>query len=79
MGIHEALTAPRIPRQNACVERLIRSIRGECLDHVIVLNEASAHRILKSYFDYYQHSCTHLSLGKDAPESGPIRPPQLGK
>ena len=53
MGIHEVLTAPRSPWQNAYAERLIGSIRRECLDHVIVLNESSLQRILNSYFDYY--------------------------
>ena len=59
------LTAPRYLLH---AERLIGSIRRECLDHIIVLNELSLRRILKSYFDYYQHSRTHLSLAKDAPE-----------
>jgi transposase InsO family protein len=78
MDIHEALTAPRSPWQNAYAERLIGSIRRECLDHVIVLNESSLRRILRSYFDYYQHSRTHLSLAKDAPDSRAIQPPELG-
>ena len=67
LGIREVLTAPQSPWQNAYVERLIGSIRRECLDHVIVLNETGLRRILKSYFDYYVRSRTHLSLGKDAP------------
>jgi transposase InsO family protein len=78
MDIHEALTAPRSPWQNAYAERLIGSIRRECLDHVMVLNESSLRRILRSYFDYYQHSRTHLSLAKDAPDSRAIQPPELG-
>src|SRR5437867_4898195 len=53
VGIHEVLTAPRSPWQNAYAERLVGSIRRECLDHVIVLNEPSLRRILRSYFDYY--------------------------
>ena len=72
------LIAPRAPWQNAYVERLIGSIRRECLDHVIVLNESSLRRILNSYFDYYHRSRTHLSLGKDAPETRAIQPPELG-
>src|ERR1019366_8655293 len=56
------------PWQNGFVERLIVSIRRECLDHVIVLNEASLRKILRSYFRYYERSRTHLALGKDAPE-----------
>jgi hypothetical protein len=54
------------------VERLIGSIRRECLDHVIVLNESGLCRILKSYLEYYECSRTHLSLAKDAPIARPI-------
>ena len=54
LGIREVLTAPQSPWQNAYVERLIGSIRRECLDHVIVLNETGLRRMLKSYFDYYK-------------------------
>jgi putative transposase len=78
MGIHEVLTAPRSPWQNAHLERLIGSIRRECLDHVIVLNEAGLRRVLNSYFAYYEQSRTHLSLSKDAPISRPIQPPAMG-
>jgi putative transposase len=63
---------------NAYVERLIGSIRRECLDHVIVLNKTGLRRILKSYFDYYERSRTHLSLGKDAPLARAIQPPWTG-
>ena len=59
-------------------ERLIGSIRRECLDHVIVFNEASLRRILTSYFYYYERSRTHLSLAKDAPEERPVQPRELG-
>lgn len=69
LGIREVLTAPQSPWQNAYVERWIGSIRRECLDHVIILNEAGLRRVLKSYFDYYERSRTHLSLAKDAPIS----------
>jgi len=79
MGIHEVLTAPRSPWQNAHLERLRGSIRRECLDHVIVLNEAGLRRVLSSYFAYYEQSRTHLSLGKDAPISRPIQPPAMGR
>ena len=68
MGIEEVVTAPRSPWQNPYVERLIGSIRRECLDHVIVWNETSLRRILRNYLDYYQKSRTHLALAKDAPE-----------
>lgn len=78
MAIREVLTAPRSPWQNAHVERLIGSIRRECLDHIIVLNESSLRRILRSYFEYYERSRTHLALAKDAPEPRPVHPPELG-
>ena len=78
MGIEEVLSTPRSPWQRAYVERVIGSIRRECLDHVIVLHENSLRRTLGSYFDYYQRSRTHLSLGKDSPEPRPIQPPGMG-
>lgn len=68
MGIEQVLTAPRSPWQNAYVERLIGSIRRECLDHIIILTEAHIRRILRRYFSYYHGCRTHLSLDKDAPE-----------
>jgi putative transposase len=79
LGIREILTAAQSPWQNPYVERLIGSIRRECLDHVIVFNEAGLRRVLKSYFDYYDHSRTHLALDKDAPIPRKIQPPELGR
>jgi Integrase core domain len=79
IGIKETLTAPRSPWQNAYVEKLIGSFRRDCLDHVLVFNERGLRRILKSYFDYYERSRTHLSLAKDAPIPRPVEPPALGK
>ena len=78
MGIREVLTAPQSPWQNAYVERLIGSIRRECLDHVIVLHESGLRRILKSYFAYYERSRTHLALAKDAPIPRALQRPELG-
>ena len=78
MGIQEVLSAPRSPRQSAYVERVIGTIRRECLDHVIVLNEASLYRHVKSFLAYYHESRTHLSLAKDTPEPRPVHPPELG-
>src|SRR5216684_2422226 len=75
MGIHEVLAAPQSPWQNAYVERLIGSIRRECLDLVVVFHEAGLRRILKDYFEYYETCRTHLSLEKDAPIGRPIEPP----
>ena len=67
-----------MPWQRAYVERVIGSIRRECLDHVIVFHESSLRRILDSYFDYYHRSRTHLSLAKDSPLPRPIQPPEMG-
>jgi transposase InsO family protein len=78
MGIQEVLSAPRSPWQRAYVERVIGTIRRECLDHVIVLNEASLYRHVKSFLAYYHESRTHLSLAKDTPEPRPVHPPTLG-
>jgi putative transposase len=79
MNIEEVLSAPRSPWQRAYVERLIGSIRRECLDHVIVCNETSLHRILTAYFSYYHATRPHLSLEKDSPEPRKVHPPGLGR
>ena len=60
-------------------ERLIGSMRRECLEHVIVFNERSLQRILRSYVDYYQNFRRHLSLGKDAPTTRDVQPPEFGR
>jgi transposase InsO family protein len=78
MGITEVLSAPRSPWQRAYVERLIGTIRRECLDHVIVFSEASLYHHLKSFVAYYHDSRTHLSLAKDSPESRQVQLPELG-
>jgi transposase InsO family protein len=78
MGIKEVLSAPGSPWQRAFVERVIGTLRRECLDHVIVLNEASLYRHVKSFLAYYHESRTHLSLAKDTPEPRPVHPPELG-
>jgi transposase InsO family protein len=74
MNIEEVLTAARSPWQNAYVERLIGSIRRECLDHIIVVTERGLHRALQSYVAYYLKYRTHMSLDKDAPVSRPVTP-----
>ncbi len=79
MGIKDVLSAPRSPWQRAYVERVIGSIRRECLDHMIVFGEASLHRHVKRFLNYYHDSRTHLSLAKDAPESRPIQGPEVGR
>ena len=78
MAVEEVVTAPRSPWQNAYVERIIGSIRRECLDHVIVLDERHLRRVLSTYFEYHHRSRTHLSLGKDCPEPRPIQPLNAG-
>ena len=67
MGMKVVPSAPRSPWQRTYVERVIGSIRLECLDHVLVLSEASLRRTIKSYLVYYHGSRTHLSLAKDTP------------
>jgi transposase InsO family protein len=79
LGIEEVLTAARSPWQNPYVERLIGSIRRECLDHVIVLNEPHLRRVLRSYFQYYHRSRCHLSLEGDAPVPRVVQGPALGQ
>lgn len=78
MGIEEVLTAPRAPWQNPFVERVIGSIRRECLDHVIVWNERALRRHLQQYLAYYHEWRTHLSLDKDAPVARAVQPPRGG-
>jgi len=68
MGIDQVLTAPRSPWQNPYCERVIGTLRRDCLDHVIVVGEQHLRRILRKYLAYYHSSRTHLALGKDAPE-----------
>lgn len=79
MGIKQVLGAPRSPWQRAYVERIIGSIRRECLDHVIVFGERSLRRTLAEYFDYYHNWRTHLSLAKDAPEERRAQLPIEGR
>ncbi len=79
LGVTEVLIAPWAPWQNPYVERLIGSIRRECLDHVIVFGEAHLRRVLRGYISYYQSSRTHLSLDKDAPDPREVQPPTIGE
>jgi len=78
MGVEQVLIAARSPWQNPSVERLIGSIRRECLDHVIVVNERHLKRILKDYFDYYHCWRTHQSLEMDCPESREVHAANRG-
>ena len=74
LATEEVLGAPRSPWQRAYVERVIGTIRRECLDHVIVFNEASLHRHMTSFLAYHHESRTHVSFGKDTPEARPVQP-----
>ncbi len=78
-GIEEVVIAYRSPWQNPFVERLIGSIRRDCLDHVIVLNEGHLRRILTDYFHYYHHARAHLSLDRNSPVPREVEPPERGK
>jgi putative transposase len=79
LGIEEVVSAPRSPWQNPYVERLIGSIRRECLDHMIIFNEAHLKRILSTYFDYYHPSRIHQSLDRNAPVPRQVEPPDSGE
>src|SRR6202008_3529615 len=74
MGIRDRPITPASPWQNAFAERLIGSIRRECVDHIIVLGETHLRRILKSYSAYYNSVRTHRSLDKDEPVGRPVQP-----
>jgi len=78
LGIDEVPIAPQSPWRNPYCERLIGSIRRECLNHMIVLGEAHLKRILTSYFDYYHHARTHLSLDRNSPVPREVEPPDDG-
>src|SRR2546430_14037499 len=79
LGIQEAVIAPRSPWQNAYAERVIGSIRRECLDHVVAIGERHLRRILLEYVSYYNGTRTHLSLAKDAPEPRSVQRPIWGR
>jgi hypothetical protein len=79
LGIHEVTIAPRAPWQNPYVERLIGTLRRECLDHVVVLNDTHLRHVLHAYLAYYHGARTHLTLDKNAPEPRRVEPPDLGQ
>lgn len=78
MGLEEVKIAPRSPWQSPYVERVIGSIRRECLNDVIVLNERHLRRVIQSYVDYYRRWRVHRSLEMDALEPRATQPPELG-
>src|SRR5437773_1788657 len=79
LDIRETVTAPRSPWQNAYAERVIGSIRRECLDHIVVIGERHLRGILSNYVDYYNETRTHLALAKDAPEPRSTHAPSQGR
>ena len=79
IGIEQGLSAPRSLWLNAYVKRLIGTIRRECLDRMIVLNEGCLYRHIQNFIAYYHRSRTHLALDKDNPEPRPLQPPGLGR
>jgi len=79
LRVEEVVTAARSPWQNAYAERLIGSLRRECLDHVVVLGEIHLLRILAGYFEYYNRVRCHPSLVGDAPEPRPAQGTELGR
>ncbi len=78
IGIREILTAPQSPRQNPYAERLIGSVRRECLDHFIIFNESHLQRILREYVHYYNRSRPHLALDRNAPIPRGVEFPSQG-
>jgi transposase InsO family protein len=79
LGMKERPIAPRSPWQNPYAERVIGSIRRECLDHVVVLNERHLKRLLRDYFAYYHQWRPHRSLEMDSPDGRPVHSPELGE
>src|SRR5215831_16036747 len=79
MGIREVLTAPRAPWQNPFVERVIGSIRRECLDHFLILSEAHLRRLLRAYLGYYNTVRPHQALENNSPRPREVQPPARGR
>jgi len=78
LAMEEIITSPQSPWQNPYAERVIGTIRRECLDHVIVLGEKHLRRIVRRYVSYYHKARTHLALSKDAPQTRSVQPPEKG-
>ena len=79
MGIEEVIIAPRSPWQTPYIERMIGSIRRECLANVVVLSERHLRRIIQDYFSHYHRWRCHQSLEMDCPEPRPVQPPKVGE
>ena len=78
LDIEEVVTASRSPWQTPYVERVIGTLRRECLDHVVVLGDAHLRRIIRRFLSYYHGARTHLALDKDAPEPRSVQTAELG-
>ena len=78
MGIEDVPTAPRSPWLNPYIERLIGTLRRDCLDHAIVRNDRHLHRVLAEHVSYYNESRTHLGLEKECPVPRSVEPPEIG-
>ena len=79
LDIEEVVTAPRSPWQSPYVERVIGTLRRECLDHVVVLGDAHLRRIIRQFLSYYHGAKTHLAVDKDAPEPRAVQSSEWGK
>ena len=79
MGMHQVLIAPHAPWQNPFAERVIGSIRRECLDHFVVLNERHLRRLLRAYLSYYNTVRPHLALGRNSPRPREVQLPGRGR
>ena len=79
LGLKQIHTAFRSPWQNGFAERWIASLRRDCLDHVIAINERQLRCVIRSYVDYYHEDRTHLGLAKDAPKERPIEKRKMGE
>ena len=78
LGIEPLVISARSPWQNGYCERMVGTIKRECLNHMILLGESHARRVLKRYFEYYHEARTHLGLDKDSPIPRKVEPPHLG-
>jgi transposase InsO family protein len=79
LGLEQIRTAFRSPWQNGFAERWIASLRRDCLDHLVAINERQLRRVIRSYVDYYHEDRTHLGLKKDVPEERPVEAREMGK
>ena len=78
MGIEQKVISARSPWQNGYCERVVGTLKRECLNHMIVFNERHARRLIRDYLEYYHGSRTHLGLEKDTPDGRAVEPPELG-